>query len=38
MSRPKRSPKKRHSGEIGRVRVLEDFLPAPDALVPGGEK
>jgi predicted DNA binding CopG/RHH family protein len=23
----------RHRGEIGRVRVVEDFLPAPDALV-----
>jgi len=34
MSRPKRSPKKRHSGEISRVRVVEDFLPPPDALVP----
>jgi hypothetical protein len=22
------------AGEIGRVRVVEDFLPAPDALVP----
>lgn len=22
------------AGEIGRVRVIEDFLPSPDALVP----
>jgi hypothetical protein len=22
------------AGEIGRVRAVEDFLPAPDALVP----
>jgi predicted DNA binding CopG/RHH family protein len=25
------------AGEIGRVRVIEDFLPAPDALVPREE-
>jgi len=25
------------AGEIGRVRVVEDFLPAPDALVPREE-
>ncbi len=25
------------TGEIGRVRVIEDFLPSPDALVPREE-
>jgi predicted DNA binding CopG/RHH family protein len=25
------------AGEIGRVRVVEDFLPSPDALVPREE-
>ena len=25
------------AGEIGRVRVVQDFLPAPDALVPREE-
>ena len=28
---------KNATGEIGRVRVVEDFLPAPDALVPREE-
>jgi predicted DNA binding CopG/RHH family protein len=37
MSKPKRRTKKLHSGEIGRVRVVEDFLPPPDALVPREE-
>jgi hypothetical protein len=25
-------------GEIGRLRIVEDFLPAPDELVPRGGK
>jgi predicted DNA binding CopG/RHH family protein len=28
---------KNATGEIGRVRVVQDFLPAPDALVPREE-
>ena len=37
MSRRKGRSKKRHPGEIGRMRVVEDFLPAPEALVPREE-
>jgi hypothetical protein len=37
MSKPERRLPKSHPGEIGRVRVVEDFLPAPEALVPREE-
>jgi predicted DNA binding CopG/RHH family protein len=38
MARRTRSSTVKYSaGEIGRVRVVEDFLPAPDALVPREE-
>lgn len=34
MARARSKTVKYTAGEIGRVRVIEDFLPAPDALVP----
>ena len=37
MSRRKLRLSPRHQGEIDRVRVVEDFLPAPEALVPREE-
>ena len=33
----RKKSRKYTAGEIGRVRVVEDFLPAPEALVPREE-
>src|ERR1700722_9318202 len=37
MMRNRRNSTKNRAGEIGRVRVIEDFLPAPADLVPREE-